>query len=798
MFKKSVLNYGLLAGILLFLGACQSGGKRLFPETQEIFGLASPIRLSAESVSISLFEYFSREAIDKIDSISLDASFNAEFNKSAGNISLRQSPESPAVSLLNIWIGKAAYSIPLYKSRKIHYTFQFDGKGKKYKTVQMAGQVNDWTPSATNLTEENGIWSTTFFLAPGRYHYQMVLDGKWVVDPNNPEIVDNNIGGFNSLLAIEGQDASKAPFLITSGFKNDDITIDITGHASSLMVLWQNHPLPQSHVYRHGAHVHIKIPADARKTERSYLRIYACNEHGASNDLLIPLHKGQVLTSSEQLSRFDREASILYFLMVDRFNNGNKKNDQPIQDPLVLPPANYQGGDLAGITERINDGYFEKLGINTIWLSPITQNPLEAYVEFPAPNRKYSGYHGYWPITLTTIDHRFGTEAEMDELVQTAHKNGISVLLDFVSNHVHINNPLIKDNPQWATELNLPDGRKNIRLWDEQRLTTWFDTFLPSLDFSKPEVVEVMSDSALFWIQRFNLDGFRHDATKHIPTVFWQSLTSKLKQEVMIPQNRRLFQIGETFGSRELIGSYVGSGLLDGQFDFNLYFDSRSIFAVDEASFTDMATSLQESFAYYGYQHMMGNITGNHDLPRFISLAGGDLRFDEDSQAAAWDRVVGVGNDNAYMKLSSLTAFIMTIPGVPVIYYGDEIGLPGAGDPDSRRMMKFDALTEKENAVKERAAMLTRLRSNRLEMVYGNFKNLHLSPQTWAYSRSFFNAHSIVVFNKSSEPKNLSIELPSYIKANAFSSYFGHEFSLENNKINITVAPYAFEVLTSK
>ena len=270
------------------------------------------------------------------------------------------------------------------------------------------------------------------------------------------------------------------------------------------------------------------------------------------------------------------------------------------------------------------------MGINTLWISPISQNPYEAYVEYPSPHRKYSGYHGYWPISLTKIDTRFGTDAELKQLVTESHYRGINIILDYVSHHVHILDPVYKKHPDWFTNINLPDGTKNIRIWDAQRLTTWFDTFLPTFNFNNPQVVEMQSDSAMYWIENYDIDGFRHDAAKHIPDVYWRRLTQKIKQyEELENQNTKhkeqsdFFQIGETFGSRELIDNYINSGELDAQFDFNLYFDARTVFAVDKESFVKLSNSLQESFNYYGDHSLMGNISGNHDLPRFISLASG-------------------------------------------------------------------------------------------------------------------------------------------------------------------------------
>ena len=360
------------------------------------------------------------------------------------------------------------------------------------------GEMNNWNRNATPLVFRDGVWQTELELNPGRYQYQLRADGKDKLDPNNPEIVDNNVGGFNSLMTVGNIDFKGVPRLFAKAAKDGQIRIGLENEPEKVFIFWQNHRLPVEFIVRQSNRLIITVPKAAEKMDRSFIRIWSYNKNGASNDLLIPLHKGQALTDPALLTRDDAEALVLYFLMIDRFNNGNPDNDQAVDDPDVLPPANYWGGDLAGVTQKITDGYFSDLGINAIWLSPITQNPLEAYVEFPEPRRKYTGYHGYWPITLTTVDHRFGTADEMHELVRSAHAKGINVLLDFVSNHVHKKNPLINENPHWATILDLPDGRKNIRLWDEYRLTTWFDTFLPTLDFEIPEVAETMADSALF------------------------------------------------------------------------------------------------------------------------------------------------------------------------------------------------------------------------------------------------------------------------------------------------------------
>ena len=232
---------------------------------------------------------------------------------------------------------------------------------------------------------------------------------------------------------------------------------------------------------------------------------------------------------------------------------------------------------------------------------------------------------------------------------------------------------------------------------------------------------------------------------------------------------------------------------MDGKFDFNLYFDARSVFAGNE-SFLTLHHSLLESFSYFGHHSLMGNITGNHDMPRFISFAGGDLSFEENTKEAGWNRGVGVGDPIGYNKLGQLLAFTMTIPGVPVIYYGDEIGLPGADDPDSRRMMRFENLNEYESRVLETTRKLNQLRRSNMELMYGDFLLLHLSDNAYAYARSYFGNYTVVAFNKTGEELELSLELPERFNPTVIAPNFGSNFKAEGRLLSISLKPLSFEV----
>ncbi len=582
--------------------------------------------------------------------------------------------------------------------------------------------------------------------------------------------------------------------IFTTGSMLHLVVIEPTAKVDNVVAMWQNCRLPESSVLRNGDSIEVLIPEDAKSVKRSVLRLFATGDGVRFNDVRIPLEWGKVVSDAKQLSRHDRETQVLYSLMIDRFFDGKKENNQPLNSPEVLPQADYQGGDLMGITQKINDGFFSDLGISTIWISPITQNPRDAWGQNENPRTKFSGYHGYWPIYTTVVDDRFGNDEELRELLATAHSNGMNVVLDYVANHLHINSPVLQEHPDWVTPLMLPDGRKNLSLWDEHRLTTWFDEHIPTLDLERKEVVEPMTDSAMYWVLNYDFDGFRHDACKHIPLNYWRTLTKKMRQQL---PDKQLWQIGETYGSPELIGSYVRSGMIDAQFDFNVYHTSLDVLTRDH-SVKRLAGVVEESLAAYGDHHTMGNITGNHDKGRLISLAGGTLHPDEDHKAAGWLREIGVGDKVGYKKLALINALNMTIPGVPCIYQGDEYGEPGGNDPDNRRMMRFDGYNEDEQAQLDITRRLIALRRTTMPLIYGDMITLALTDSVWVYMRMYMGEWSVVALNTGGESENIECKLPALADlSQPLTANFGGEFALQTDgTLSLKVAPHEFEILT--
>ncbi|MBQ8065557.1 MAG: hypothetical protein IJ200_07875 [Prevotella sp.] len=501
-----------------------------------------------------------------------------------------------------------------------------------------------------------------------------------------------------------------------------------------------------------------KLP---KQQGRSFLRVFAANGQVLLNDLLIPLQDGSPVLDANQLTRHDANAQVLYSLLVDRFNNGRLDNDEPLNRPDVDPRVDYKGGDLKGVTNKIQEGFFDSLGINTLWISPITQNPKDAWGQYHNPDTKFSGYHGYWPIYNTQIDHRMGTDADLKELLAKAHEHKMNVILDYVANHMHINSPTLKAHPDWITDSILPDGRRNFELWDEARLTTWFDKHIPTLDLEREEVCEAMTDTALYWIEHYDFDGYRHDACKHIPLNYWRMFTRKMKTRY---PDRPLWMIGETYGDNELIGSYVKTGMLNAQFDFNIYHTAIDVLGKKGESMKRLAETIDESLASYGAHHTMGNISGNHDKIRFISLAGGAVSWDEDGKAAGWNRNIGVTADGnaeretvAFKKALLLEVLNLTIPGVPCIYQGDEYGQCGANDPDNRRMMRFGGLSANEQWLRGQMEQLIHLRRSSMPLLYGDYKLLYVDDSVLVFSRTYMGKEVVVALNNSADEVHLKV-----------------------------------------
>ena len=709
------------------------------------------------------------------------------------------------LSFIRFKNGNNPMVLPVIVRTKTEVTFQVK-VDEKDVNVFIMGNFNNWSRNSTPMSDNdgNGTFTRSVFLDDGIYEYQFVIGNREIYDPKNPVKVDNGFGYFNSLINVQSSGKDSIPNLyFMPGHEKTTIHLAIDTKCKmkdiSVSVLNDNKFYSNDNVHISGHEISIDLSPISESKKISTLRIAASYKNRPGNILTVWLKNGKPESDSE---KFQWQDAIIYSLMIDRFANGDRENDKPIIHPELNWRANFQGGDFAGIIDKIESGYFNNIGINTLWISPVNKTSEKAWQEWPEPHRFYSGYHGYWPTSPNETEPRFGTLDEFKKLVETAHRHDLKVLLDFVSNHVHIEHPYFQEHRDWFGDYNLPDGTQNIRRWDEYRLTTWFDTFLASFDYeNSAEAVETMTNNALWWLKETGIDGFRHDATKHVPYAFWRSLTHKIKSDIEPDRSLDSYQIGETFGGDDLIKSYVNNGMLESQFNANQYFILRRLFTDPNGDLNELKIAMDKALEVYGYNNLMGNIIGSHDQIRIMGLLEGDITLAENGVERAFQEpTIEVDEYSTYLKEQVLFCYLMTIPGVPIIFYGDEFGMTGANDPDNRRMMRFgDDLTRWETEQLEAFQKLTKFRNDYSCLRRGDYLNLYTDNNIMVYSRGDTQNRLIILINKSENPNNVTVCLPAWLEGKTLKSLIGNkQYRISGSETTISIPGLAYDLLLVK
>ncbi len=762
--------------------------------SQATSDIVNPLTVfTGEEKNVLIGDLFFAENYDA--KVSGNETLTVLYDKETKTIKITPNNNSAGFTSFPVILENDTIDVPVIIKKNYPVKFNFPAK-RKYKFVSVFGSFNDWNRREFPMKLDGDFYTVTVPLRAGNYQYKFFVDGKEYCDPANPDSVGNGMGGFNSALEIKSRENGEF-FLHKLRFENRDgkTTFSFALETSknspqiskgSVFVFLDNKLIDGSKISVKNDTIKISFGKNEIKRSKR-LRVVVSENGVISNIQNVFLERGKPKSVADN---FDWRRGIIYSLMIDRFYDGDKSNSLPIKHDSLFAKANYMGGDLQGIIDKLDAGYFDSLGINVLWISPVYDNPNKAFREYPPPHRWFSGYHGYWPVNSFGVDEHFGSLELLKALTAIAHEHGIKVLLDFVSNHVHIENPLYSEHRNWFGSLYLPDGRKNIRFWDEYRLTTWFEPYLPSFDYlGSDEAVEFMTDNALWWLQQSGADGFRHDAVKHVPNKFWRRLTSKLKAAGY----KNIYQIGETFGSDVLVSSYVNNGQLSGQFNFNLYNTALETFIDSSRSFENLLTELKTTFSYYGENNLMGNIMDSHDKNRFMAFADGDLTLEQWSAAEeGWNNPPKVDHASSYKKAELYYAYMFAISGIPVIYYGSEFGMTGASDPDNRRMMRFgNDLTRLEKNMLGKTSLIVKLRRNNSALNYGDFYPLTAGKNIFAFVRSDFNQRVLVVMNKSfDKTENVKLKLPEfYLAKKIINLANGKIINCANDEIEIAVEP---------
>ena len=465
---------------------------------------------------------------------------------------------------------------------------------------------------------------------------------------------------------------------------------------------------------------------------------------------------------------FDWRDSVMYFAMVDRFFDSDGVA-MPVDGATGFDgfgsSGQYEGGDLAGVTAKM--GYLTDLGVTALWITAPFDN-RETRGRGTNDPRWYSAYHGYWPSPADidfsdpsnpsprpAVEERIGTESDLAALVAAEHGadavggHGVKVLFDYVMNHVEDESPLYLAHPEWFTA----DENGEIKLCAPQNLWNdpyWgtrcaFAKYLPAFDFELAEPRAWSIADAVWWAKTFGIDGYRIDAVKHVPQVWLTDLRAGLDAALPDPAGDRFYLVGETFDydDRAFLKSFIDPDTkLDGQFDFP--FKLRLCQAVfGTKGLADFASWMDGNDAFYDVEgaskrSIMTTWIGNHDVPRAVHFASGQI-----TDCGAGSNVGNSWTDDypqptatePYERLGVAFAVMLTSPGIPLLYYGDEIGLAGGGDPDNRRPMVWDdaALSPAQLALRSNVRALARARGEHKALSRGVRTTLAVTADTWVY-----------------------------------------------------------------
>jgi glycosidase len=471
---------------------------------------------------------------------------------------------------------------------------------------------------------------------------------------------------------------------------------------------------------------------------------------------------------------WDWRDSTLYFVFVDRFKDGNAKNNC---GPTVCAdaPGDYKGGDWAGVTQQINSGYFDEIGVNTLWVTvPIKNADKIAGHGVSGDTHMYSAYHGYWPDDPNQLEPCFGTDDELKGLVDAAHAKGLKVIFDYAMVHVHSSSAIYQQHPDWFWP-NSKDGHDCICggacSWDTDYQRCWFTDYLPHWNYTNADGRAFSVKATADLVRKTGVDGFRLDAIKHIDSSWMPALRQELASifAAQTPK-QRFYMVGETydFGNRDFIKSFVDpTTKLDGQFDFPLRYHLMKALLLQNKVSGDTAEDMKgfsswmdSNDGYYGRDAIMSTFIGNHDLPRSIHMAEDNPVWTNpytDGKDRAWTNQPGLPSGrSAFERLANAFAVLFTNKGMPLVYYGDEVGLPGAGDPDNRRVMQFDNLTSDQQFLKTRLKLLGTIRAAHPALRRGHRITLSATADTWVYSMTSAEETVYVAINRGDADQNVT------------------------------------------
>ena len=456
-------------------------------------------------------------------------------------------------------------------------TFKLSDAG--YTTVNLETDYDKWTTPVPMTLDSHGNWTVTTLVPEGKdVEYKFVADGNWLYNPDQPSVdlpadQGTNINNIAQAISCGVPTPGKLELVggkVTTTAHSYSFEVEfIPGSADldpqkTVVTLNGTELAGSATPYDPSTHrFTISVPSGAAADKYGYVFQVEDKDHSPAR-LFVPFWI--------EPSTFGWHDAFMYEVMIDRFLAGGTSKAGP-NGPPTEPAGDWKGGDFGGVTQKIEDGYFDAMGVNTLWLSsPVLGTKLCEMGTGANVGHCLSGYHSYFPIASgwtygseqdalfkkngidSPIDPHFGVSADLVALVNAAHKHGIRVVTDLVVNHVFADPaPPSGQSPQIApfasahqTDLswfNIPyesgmNDCGNQNLWDApvsqtwNRADCWFDPYLPDFNSTNPSVDDALADHAVWLMEQFDLDGFRVDAVKQVTNKLCSTLRSKIDAEI--------------------------------------------------------------------------------------------------------------------------------------------------------------------------------------------------------------------------------------------------------------------------
>ncbi len=601
---------------------------------------------------------------------------------------------------------------------------------------------------------------------PGEHQYAILEGSTLHTDPTVPTTAFARIDGALREVTPVEVGRCDAPLVRVA-----KVEASATGEArieAQLLAASDGAPIDPSSVAvtdRAGAAVPVQARVDADTGAIALTATLPAGKHRlaiAARDVAGRAAEGGVATVWIEPRPWDWRDAVVYQVVVDRYRSATG-DALPSPSPLSA----RAGGHVDGVRRAIESGEIAALGANTIWLSPLDLNPEG---QWPGGgDETFSSYHGYWPIAPRALEPRVASEASLDALVAAAHARGVRVLFDVVPNHVHEQHPYVAAHAAegWFHGTRTSDGRWVDACtcgapgcdWGAHGLSCWFAPYLPDVDHRNLAATRQVTDDVLWWLDRFDGDGVRIDAVPMMPRAATRRIAAAARAR-WDHEGHRTMILGEIFTGADghaALRYFLGPGGLDSAFDFPLMWALRASLAERTSPMTALEAAIRTSEAAWSDTGaVMSRMLGNHDVSRFASAAvfdGGRNGFDPAPQP---------DDPAVYERMGVAFGILFGLGGAPTVYYGDEIGLAGGGDPDSRRVMPGEAsILPAQRDLRALVRSFGKARACLASLRRGTYRTLAADAERLVFARELPGETEVIVAAARDPSSPLaSVELP--------------------------------------